>query len=543
MNLPTAFRTVNTIYKFPIYRFSTINPQPEHNQNILNNVAAQQAQNLIQNTTEAQQPQGSSDKKDRLSYYSLMRIYKNHKGGQLLNLLLCNHILRYEYLVKNAEKFYLKSHKWLGGALTNAVINSSVGQVYTGGNTLENIYKIKKDLENKNVNLIINYCDEAQHETPSEFHMDRTAKLFVKSIEKAQEVNSNIGVKYSGFCDPNLMKKINKVKIMQINMFKQLCSQNQLENAQVLNGKHLYDGMIASGLNITEYEFQDFLKEILSKKDVTDISQVTISRIQWDCLVHPLYKDAAKNTNSVIQKMTMLTEQEANLAKNIIMRLDMIYEAAAKKPSSRIYVDAEQSYLQYFIESISVQYQLQYNKEEPMIFSTIQCYLKDSDHKLEQELQKQQEFGLKIGVKLVKGAYLNEEIKLDAKDNINEGFQATSDCYDRVAKRAIATIGESNEVLIAVHNDENVQSIKQYMKINNVNRDRVQFAQLLGMADFLTYSLPNEGFKTSKYVPFGQTEIMIPYLCRRAYEGFKFLNNVTLQEVLIKEELKKRISK
>lgn len=37
----------------------------------------------------------------------------------------------------------------------------------------------------------------------------------------------------------------------------------------------------------------------------------------------------------------MLTEQEANLAKNIIMRLDMIYEAAAKKPSSRIYVDAE----------------------------------------------------------------------------------------------------------------------------------------------------------------------------------------------------------
>lgn len=54
--------------------------------------------------------------------------------------------------------------------------------------------------------------------------MDRTAKLFVKSIEKAQEVNSNIGVKYSGFCDPNLMKKINKVKIMQINMFKQLCS-------------------------------------------------------------------------------------------------------------------------------------------------------------------------------------------------------------------------------------------------------------------------------------------------------------------------------
>ena len=48
------------------------------------------------------------------------------------------------------------------------------------------------------------------------------------------------------------------------------------------------------------------------------------------------------------------------------------------------------------------------------------------------------------------------------------------------------------------------------------------------MADCITYSLSNSGYKTSKYVPFGKTEIMIPYLCRRAYEGFKFLSTVKL---------------
>lgn len=48
------------------------------------------------------------------------------------------------------------------------------------------------------------------------------------------------------------------------------------------------------------------------------------------------------------------------------------------------------------------------------------------------------------------------------------------------------------------------------------------------MADFITYSLADKGYRTSKYVPFGETDIMIPYLCRRAYEGFKFMTTSKL---------------
>lgn len=58
------------------------------------------------------------------------------------------------------------------------------------------------------------------------------------------------------------------------------------------------------------------------------------------------------------------------------------------------------------------------------------------------------------------------------------------------------------------------------------------------MADHLSFSLPLEGFETLKYVPIGPTDIMIPYLCRRAYEGFKFISNVKMQEYLLKDELK-----
>lgn len=53
-----------------------------------------------------------------------------------------------------------------------------------------------------------------------------------------------------------------------------------------------------------------------------------------------------------------------------------------------------------------------------MVYSTIQCYLKDAYDKMEMEIAKSKEFGLIFGAKLVKGAYLNEESQLKAKKNL-----------------------------------------------------------------------------------------------------------------------------
>lgn len=68
------------------------------------------------------------------------------------------------------------------------------------------------------------------------------------------------------------------------------------------------------------------------------------------------------------------------------------------------------------------------------------------------ELLKEKEFGVTLGLKLVKGAYINEEKHLPAASNLNDGFDATSECYIDVAKTAIDNMGEKNEVLIALHN-------------------------------------------------------------------------------------------
>ena len=48
---------------------------------------------------------------------------------------------------------------------------------------------------------------------------------------------------------------------------------------------------------------------------------------------------------------------------------------------------------------------------------------------------------------------------------------------------------------------------------------RVRFAQLRGFSDQLTSDLETKGFRVFKYLPFGPTEQVMPYLVRRGQES------------------------
>lgn len=46
----------------------------------------------------------------------------------------------------------------------------------------------------------------------------------------------------------------------------------------------------------------------------------------------------------------------------------------------------------------------------------------------------------------------------------------------------------------------------------------VSYAQLLGLADHVTWQLRSQNMKVYKYLPWAQTEVMVPYMIRRAQE-------------------------
>lgn len=72
-------------------------------------------------------------------------------------------------------------------------------------------------------------------------------------------------------------------------------------------------------------------------------------------------------------------------------------------------------------------------------------------------------------------------------------------------------------------------------------KQKLQFAQLYGMADSLSFGLRNAGFQVSKYMPFGPVELVMPYLLRRAEENRGLLSASTLDRQLLRKELKRRL--
>lgn len=67
-----------------------------------------------------------------------------------------------------------------------------------------------------------------------------------------------------------------------------------------------------------------------------------------------------------------------------------------------------------------------------------------------------------------------------------------------------------------------------------MENQQVQFAQLYGMSEGLTFGLRNAGFVVSKYLPFGPVDMIIPYLLRRAEENRGVLSTSTLDRLLMR---------
>lgn len=65
----------------------------------------------------------------------------------------------------------------------------------------------------------------------------------------------------------------------------------------------------------------------------------------------------------------------------------------------------------------------------------------------------------------------------------------------------------------------------------------LQFSQLMGMADALSFGLKNAGFQVSKYLPYGTVDQVIPYLLRRAEENRGMLSSSSLDRELIRLEI------
>eukprot|EP00831_Metopus_contortus_P038465 TRINITY_DN3023_c0_g1_i1.p3 TRINITY_DN3023_c0_g1~~TRINITY_DN3023_c0_g1_i1.p3 ORF type:complete len:134 (-),score=26.75 TRINITY_DN3023_c0_g1_i1:448-849(-) len=85
---------------------------------------------------------------------------------------------------------------------------------------------------------------------------------------------------------------------------------------------------------------------------------------------------------------------------------------AVKRIGSYCMVDAEQTYIQYGIDSITIQLQSLHNKKAPLVMGTYQAYLKRTRRNVMLDVLGCKKQGIIFGTKVVRGAYYREENEL-----------------------------------------------------------------------------------------------------------------------------------
>ena len=245
-----------------------------------------------------------------------------------------------------------------------------------------------------------------------------------------------------------------------------------------------------------------------------------------------------------INNVSALSPAEQEEWQRVEARMDAIIQDASQR-NIGVLVDAEESWIQEPVDSLTMEMMEKYNRQKAVVFNTIQLYRHDRLAFLKDSFSEAAKKGFLLGVKLVRGAYMEKERARAAEKNYASPIQPDKAAADRDYNLAIEFCIDHLDkisVIVASHNEHSNLYTTQLMQQRNIPPDHahVHFSQLYGMSDNITFNLAKAGCSVSKYLPFGPIRDVIPYLMRRAQENSSVSGQTGRELGLINKELQRR---
>jgi proline dehydrogenase len=262
--------------------------------------------------------------------------------------------------------------------------------------------------------------------------------------------------------------------------------------------------------------------------------------------IHTLMNESG--ADNLIQRyndaLFRLSADELNEWQRVVDRTVKICEAA-NKTNVGFLVDAEETWIQDPLDALIMLMSDQYNKTKLVIYNTLQMYRHDRLDFLSKAYEAAKERNFLLGMKLVRGAYMEKE-RTRAQEKgypspIYPTKEATDKGYNDAVRFCIDHLDQIG-VMIATHNDYSnmlgVELLQQ--KALPLSHPHVAFSQLFGMSDNITFNLAEAGCHVSKYLPFGPIKDVVPYLMRRAQENTSVGGQTSRELSLVEKEIKRR---
>lgn len=257
--------------------------------------------------------------------------------------------------------------------------------------------------------------------------------------------------------------------------------------------------------------------------------------------------DAAATVQSGYQGIVhtgILSNEEREEWQRVVNRIERIVSAASEK-NIGVLIDAEDSWIQDPVDALTMQMMEKYNREKVVIYNTAQLYRHDRLEFVKKSHEEAVHGGFLLGMKLVRGAYMEKERNRAAEKNYPSPIQPDKESTDRDYNLSVKYCIENLDrisVIIASHNDySNLYGVEMLEARDlPLNHPHVHFSQLYGMSDNITFNLAKAGCSVSKYLPFGPIGDVVPYLMRRAEENSSVAGQTGKELALIRKEMKRR---
>ncbi|TSE03887.1 proline dehydrogenase family protein [Aquimarina algiphila] len=241
---------------------------------------------------------------------------------------------------------------------------------------------------------------------------------------------------------------------------------------------------------------------------------------------------------------TTLTSEEEKEWERIEERFDKVCKKAYDCDVALL-IDGEESWMQDAADELVARMMRKYNKEKAIVYNTLQLYRHDRLEYLKRLHEEARVHDFKIGVKIVRGAYMEKENER-AKEKgyptpICKDKEHTDQNFDETMTYILEHLNDIS-VFIGTHNEESSYKAMELMTKLNIGKNdfRVWFGQLYGMSDHISFNQAAEGYNVAKYLPFGPVRDVMPYLIRRAEENTSVAGQTSRELNLLSQEKKRR---
>ncbi len=333
--------------------------------------------------------------------------------------------------------------------------------------------------------------------------------------------------------------------LIRVTVFDHFCGGVNEEDCLPVIDK-LYTEQVSSVLDYSiegkqeEAQFDDALEKILK-----------IIRFGDERKAMPIvvFKPSGFGRFYLYQKKTeglSFTPSEQDEWNRVVARYDAVCKLA-KERDIEVLIDGEESWMQDAADELVEEMMRRYNSEVPIVYNTLQAYRWDRMSYLKELHSRAKAEGFKIGMKIVRGAYMEKERERAEEKGydspICENKKATDDNFND-AMRYILNNLEDISIFIGTHNEASCYLAMELMEKYNIGKqdNNVWFGQLYGMSDHISFNLAKAGYNVAKYIPFGPVKDVMPYLIRRAEENTSVAGQTNRELFLLKAERKRRAS-